>query len=235
MILDFRNFRGVGLRHLIHSAKGSTWNEHKYIKRIDGTYYYPDDYEGGRHLQSESSDPSNKKEDNEKKKSSDSNLEDWEKILYKEIADQLDRNPGLFDPRDITDDDWQDFGLTLAEFAGIDTDELSKSELERMRAKVADYYSARTLSKDDIEKLAQEVIRGNFGNGDVRKEALGMNYQEVQDRVNEILKGSTASTKVLSLPKEEIKKAEESVETIVAAVSNSPSLDFEKIFRVYRK
>lgn len=35
---------------LRHSAKGSTWKKHKYIKKIDGTYYYPDSYDGGRHL-----------------------------------------------------------------------------------------------------------------------------------------------------------------------------------------
>lgn len=35
---------------LIHSAKGSEWGEHKYIKKIDGNYYYPDSYKGGRHL-----------------------------------------------------------------------------------------------------------------------------------------------------------------------------------------
>lgn len=36
--------------YIKHSAKGTTWEEHKYIKRIDGTYYYPDSYKGGRHL-----------------------------------------------------------------------------------------------------------------------------------------------------------------------------------------
>lgn len=45
---NFRNFRN--LKPVIHSAKGSTWEDHKYIKRVDGTYYYPDSYEGGRHL-----------------------------------------------------------------------------------------------------------------------------------------------------------------------------------------
>lgn len=33
-----------------HSAKGSEWKEHKYIKKIDGSYYYPKSYKGGRHL-----------------------------------------------------------------------------------------------------------------------------------------------------------------------------------------
>lgn len=39
-----------------HSAKGSEWEEHKYIKKIDGNYYYPDNYKGGRHLNSENAD-----------------------------------------------------------------------------------------------------------------------------------------------------------------------------------
>jgi len=35
-----------------HSAKGTTWKKHIYLKRLDGKYYYPDSYEGGRHLSS---------------------------------------------------------------------------------------------------------------------------------------------------------------------------------------
>lgn len=36
---------------VVHSAKGSELEEHKYIKKIDGNYYYPDSYKGGRHLE----------------------------------------------------------------------------------------------------------------------------------------------------------------------------------------
>lgn len=36
--------------YIAHSAEGSVWKKHKYLKRIDGKYYYPDSYEGGRHL-----------------------------------------------------------------------------------------------------------------------------------------------------------------------------------------
>lgn len=43
---NFRDFSG-GSTLIIHSAKGSTWKDHKYIKKIDGTYYYPKDYKGG--------------------------------------------------------------------------------------------------------------------------------------------------------------------------------------------
>lgn len=39
----------------------------------------------------------------------------------------------------------------------------------------------------DIEALAQAVIRGDYGNGDARRAALGASYDAVQARVNEIL------------------------------------------------
>ena len=41
----------------------------------------------------------------------------------------------------------------------------------------------------DIEQLAKDVIRGNYGNGKERKNALGDLYDRVQARVNEILRG----------------------------------------------
>lgn len=163
--------------NLQHSAKGSTWKEHKYIKRVNGTYYYPKGYKGGN-----GAEESSKKDD----------LEDWEKTMYDDIEAALKKNPGLFDVSQITSDDWQDFGLTLAEFAGVDSDKLSKEEIERMRKKVADHYAEKEnknkLDAEDVEALAKEVIRGNFGNGTVRKELLGEDYSDVQKRVNEILK-----------------------------------------------
>ena len=47
---------------------------------------------------------------------------------------------------------------------------------------------------DDIDKLANDVINGVFGNGDARKAALGDKYDAVQARVNEILDGGGASS-----------------------------------------
>ena len=44
-------------------------------------------------------------------------------------------------------------------------------------------------SKVDIDDLARRTINGEFGNGDVRKKALGFNYDAVQARVNEMLGG----------------------------------------------
>lgn len=72
MLPDYRDYRRSPV--LMHSAKGSTWKKHKYIKIMNGLYFYPDDYIGGRHLNSDkkSSKKSNKKEDKKNDKSSKS-------------------------------------------------------------------------------------------------------------------------------------------------------------------
>lgn len=44
---------------------------------------------------------------------------------------------------------------------------------------------AATLS-GSLEEKAKEVIRGDYGNGDVRKQKLGDQYWEIQKKVNEI-------------------------------------------------
>jgi hypothetical protein len=157
---DFRNYNGIGLQMLAHSAKGTTWKDHKYIKRIDGTYYYPDSYEGGRHLDNDSSE---------------------------EVENE----------------------------------------------------SSFTLSSDEITALANEVIQGNFGNGDERKEALGEHYQEIQNRVNELLSQSSGSTKLSSASSETVSSGTEAVEEAVTKISSSSStkkgLDMETVYSVYRK
>lgn len=141
-----------------HSAKGSEWDEHKYIKRIDGTYYYPDNYEGGRHLS-----------DNTKKDNSSSS----EKV---------------------------------------------------------------ELTENDIEKLANEVIKGNFGNGKTRKELLGTDYQKVQDRVNKILKSSIGSQKVSdSSSSKKIESGEKTMNKAIEKVTvASKGLNLDQVYSVYR-
>ena len=41
--------------------------------------------------------------------------------------------------------------------------------------------------KIDIDKIANEVIQGKYGNGNIRKEKLGILYDTVQKKVNQIL------------------------------------------------
>lgn len=134
---DYRDHR-TNFQYLKHSSEGSSWKKHKYLKRVDGTYYYPDTYEGGRHL------PDGEKEE-------------------------------------------------------------SNSKID--------------LSEKDVEKLAKEVIRGNFGNGQERKDLLGENYEEIQKRVNELMKGSVGSKTIPSDKTKAIGIAEEAAKRAVSLVN----------------
>lgn len=48
---------------------------------------------------------------------------------------------------------------------------------------------------NSIVDLAQKVIAGEYGNGEERKQKLGSLYNEVQNKVNEILSGKSSTTK----------------------------------------
>lgn len=56
-----------------------------------------------------------------------------------------------------------------------------------------------------VEELAQEVIKGKYGNGEDRKKALGDRYTEVQARVNEILAPKSESSVDLDLVRKTIR------------------------------
>lgn len=47
---------------------------------------------------------------------------------------------------------------------------------------------AKTLSESDILTMAKDVIKGKYGSGQARKNALGQYYDLVQKKVNELLK-----------------------------------------------
>lgn len=202
---DFKQFRGVGLLSLLHSAKGSTWEEHKYIKRIDGTYYYPDSYEGGRHLPSGSD---GKKK--ETKKIDTSKLTDADKELIKKLREELVVK---------SDEDWDldkwDGTLTEADIKLLEQlkgDLVVKSDEENEGSDDEEEWGG-TLSEQDIDNLAREVIRGNFGAGQERMDLLGEHYQVVQNRVNELMSGSTGSTNVANVSNEQVKEGEKAVKS----------------------
>lgn len=57
-------------------------------------------------------------------------------------------------------------------------------------------YAETTAGGKSIDEVAQEVIKGNWGNGNTRREALaaaGYDYAAVQARVNEILTGKAST------------------------------------------
>lgn len=54
-------------------------------------------------------------------------------------------------------------------------------------------------TSNTVEELARRVIAGDFGNGAERKVALGIAYNEVQKRVNEILLGNKPKVDINAL------------------------------------
>jgi hypothetical protein len=220
---DFRNYRGVGLVALVHSAKGSTWEEHKYIKRLDGTYYYPDSYKGGRHLDSgDTNDSSNSKAS-----------------AFKDKFAELVKNGEAYkDPDEkYSDMDLDDFRDLYNDIMG--TSSTSDADLKKILASLqqdegSGNEESFTLTSDEIDSLAKEVIRGNFGNGDERKEAIGEHYQEIQNRVNEIMKTSTVSTTKVSEASEEVVDSGTKAVTKAVSTSTAKGIDLEKVYNVYR-
>lgn len=205
-------------RHLEHSAKGSTWEEHKYIKRINGTYYYPDSYEGGRHL------PEGEKENNN---DIISKLEDMSGMKREALVElqTLGKEKGY---------DSKEYLEALSVLSEGDDDQAKKITdlLKGENSKI-------DLSVNDIENLAKEVIRGNFGNGQERKDLLGENYAEIQKRVNELMKGSTGSKKVTEATNESIKKAEDAAKNVTETSTKESKVhsgvDMDQVQSVYRK
>lgn len=45
------------------------------------------------------------------------------------------------------------------------------------------------LDASEIDKIARDVLKGKYGNGETRKKLLGTNYAAVQHRVNILLRG----------------------------------------------
>ena len=75
-----------------------------------------------------------------------------------------------------------------------------------IQTKVNELMGAKnTVSSKSIDELAREVIAGNWGNGEDRKQRLkaaGYNYSEIQNRVNEMMGKSTTGKTVDQLARE---------------------------------
>ena len=60
------------------------------------------------------------------------------------------------------------------------------NEASNEKSSVASSEKSDNNVDGDVETNARRVIRGDFGNGQVRKDRLGSSYSEIQDRVNEM-------------------------------------------------
>lgn len=171
---------------LSHSAKGSTWEKHDYIKVKDGKYYYPDSYKGGRHL------PKGDKAQADTKIVNGAAPAGWENKLYSEFEENLKRIGGKLDPKQIQEllmfgkdengKTYDNFAVALAEHAGINADEIDPAVLNQMRYKVVQHY------KEEFEK---------------EKENFDKEGNRIKDRKNKVSKTSSSKKKSTESDKKE--------------------------------
>lgn len=91
------------------------------------------------------------------------------------------------------------YALSYSQIAGYGRPKYDKAES----------ISTITPVKKSINEVAKEVIAGKYGSGVERKkklEAEGYDYATVQAEVNKILKGTSTTTKIETVKKEETKK-----------------------------
>lgn len=140
MYVDYNPCHG-DTRFIKHSAKGSTWKKHKYVKVLEGVYFYPNNYKGGRHIGQAA-----------------------------------------------------EAAVKLA--AAATGKKLNEKTAEGKKGESATEKDGKKLSSKKIDKLAQKVISGKYGNGQERMDKLGKKYAKVQNRVNQILLGDAAAKRI---------------------------------------
>ena len=63
----------------------------------------------------------------------------------------------------------------------------TQSQVTQQKQDVTSIASVATIPmSDNVEENARRVIRGDFGNGQERKDKLGSAYAEIQSKVNEM-------------------------------------------------
>lgn len=154
---------GPSRDYIEHSAKGSQWEKHDYIKVIDGKYYYPDSYEGGRHL------PKDRRQlQQEAIKETAGEPAGWESKFYGEWEKNLKNMGGKLDPKalqemlmfgkDENGKGYDNFAVALAEMAGIDADKIKPEVLNRMRLRAIEHYEKEfEQEKDNFDKEGNRI------------------------------------------------------------------------------
>lgn len=189
------------LRH--SGVEGMTWKDHKYIRKANGTYYYPEGSGGGGSTYGEYTKGDkdfDEKNFSEKNRLGDTDFFGFTKPDGSVVILEEDMKWTLPKGTKITPDlikRLEAFDRTMEEKRN-NGEKYDNNIWVQMAKQAIDGDSKPNdgkLSERDIENLSNEVIRGNFKNGKERKDLLGEYYQQVQDRVNQKLKGSTKKSK----------------------------------------
>lgn len=197
------------LDFLYHSAKGSEWEDHKYVKKIDGVYYYPVGYEDGRTIDS-LSDKSKKETEKDDKDSKEKRIDEVKKHFDQYLAKR-----------------------------GIDWRTLPKDEVDQMQRDIVKQLEAGKetgTGEKTIDELAKDVVSGKLGNGEDWKALLGDKYSEVQKKVNQVLKGSSVDKKISEeTVSEEVKETVKKSTSKVSETKVHSGVDLSEVLNVYKK
>lgn len=200
------------LDFLSHSAKGSEWEDHKYVKKINGIYYYPVGYEDGRTIDSLSNKGKKETEKDEKESgdSKDKKIEEVKKHFDQYLAKR-----------------------------GIDWRTLPKDEVDQMQRDIVKQLEsgkeAGTAEKS-ADELAKDAASGRLGTEEDQKTLLGEKYEEVQKKVNELLKESSGDKKISEI--EITEEATEKVKKAMSKVSETKvhsGVNLSEVLKVYDK
>lgn len=169
-----------------YGVKGMEWGKHKYIKRANGSYYYPEGNSGAEFSEYVKGDPDfDKSNKSEKNRVGNSDFFFFTKpdgtvvVLEEDMKWKLPKGTKLTNEMTERLNNFNQDGTLIG-------DDWIREATKAITGKEND----GSLSGRDVDNLAREVIRGNFKNGQDRKNLLGADYQQVQNRVNELLRGA---------------------------------------------
>lgn len=209
MILGGENLVWVVRRNpsLKHSAKGTEWEKHKYVKKINGVYYYPSGYDKGRTVKSLSS----FNESTSSKNNSKATKKQSKKLS--QFGEKPNSNKEKVE--------------SLAKAAGTSNDPFNKKGIHYLEKGSG---GKASLSSSEITAIAKKVIRGKYGNGAERKKALGENYQIIQDEVNKMLLGKSSGIKMSSVKSSAISAGNSAIQKAIDKTnSKSKKTDAQKM------
>lgn len=161
---------------LIHSAKGTTWENVKYIEKTpDGKYIYPDDYEGGRHADTgkkastkskseEKTDPDAPDQDEQIQLLGSRVPSSWMETLKNHTDKIIQQHADMFkDSKTVVehllrDENRQAFRNTLQALTGADPSRLSDALVDKMRRQLARQYGVVTTNTN-TNKLETSISK----------------------------------------------------------------------------
>ena len=187
--------------YLIHST--GIWKEHKYIKKIGDRYYYKgENIPSGAEYGDYSKDDPDFSDENYDKSKRVGNTDffrftnsDGRTVLLEEdmkwvLPEGMSVTPELIK-------NLQNFTDSIPPLEERESGKWSHEKWLAVANRAINSAIHPRQNKSEsrsLDEMAKAVIRGEYGNGKDRKEALGENYAEIQKRVNEMMKGGSSKS-----------------------------------------